>query len=419
MTGRERLEATLNHQEPDRVCIDFGATFVTGMHVSIVDKLRKHVIGDQDYKVKVGEPYQMLGEVDDELREALGIDVIGSLARKSIFGTDEAGWKPFTMFDGTEVLVPHNFNTTIEEGSGDVLMYAEGDTSFAASGRMPNGGYFFDSIVRQKPIDEDNLDPEDNLEEFGLLSEEDIAFYEEKKKWFEERGDCGTILVIPGTAFGDIALVPAPFLKDPKGIRDISEWYMSTALRPDYIKAVFDKQCDIALQNLETLIGIFGDVVQSAVITGTDFGTQRGLFISLDAYRDLYKPYHKRVNDLIHEKSNWKTFIHSCGSNREILPDFVEAGFDIFNPVQCSAANMDPKELKNTFGKDVTFWGGGIDTQKTLPFGSPHDVKDEVRERIEVFAAGGGFVFNAIHNIQGNAPIENVQAMFTALGEYV
>lgn len=419
MTGRERLEATLNHQEPDRVCIDFGATFVTGMHVSIVDKLRKHVIGDQDYKVKVGEPYQMLGEVDDELREALGIDVIGSLARKSIFGTDEAGWKPFTMFDGTEVLVPHNFNTTIEEGSGDVLMYAEGDTSFAASGRMPNGGYFFDSIVRQKPIDEDNLDPEDNLEEFGLLSEEDIAFYEEKKKWFEERGDCGTILVIPGTAFGDIALVPAPFLKDPKGIRDISEWYMSTALRPDYIKAVFDKQCDIALQNLETLIGIFGDVVQSAVITGTDFGTQRGLFISLDAYRDLYKPYHKRVNDLIHEKSNWKTFIHSCGSNMEILPDFVEAGFDIFNPVQCSAANMDPKELKNTFGKDVTFWGGGIDTQKTLPFGSPHDVKDEVRERIEVFAAGGGFVFNAIHNIQGNAPIENVQAMFTALGEYV
>ena len=419
MTGRERLEATLNHQEPDRVCIDFGATFVTGMHVSIVDKLRKHVIGDQDYEVKVGEPYQMLGEVDDELREALGIDVIGSLARKSIFGTDEAGWKPFTMFDGTEVLVPHNFNTTIEEGSGDVLMYAEGDTSFAASGRMPNGGYFFDSIVRQKPIDEDNLDPEDNLEEFGLLSEEDIAFYEEKKKWFEERGDCGTILVIPGTAFGDIALVPAPFLKDPKGIRDISEWYMSTALRPDYIKAVFDKQCDIALQNLETLIGIFGDVVQSAVITGTDFGTQRGLFISLDAYRDLYKPYHKRVNDLIHEKSNWKTFIHSCGSNREILPDFVEAGFDIFNPVQCSAANMDPKELKNTFGKDVTFWGGGIDTQKTLPFGSPHDVKDEVRERIEVFAPGGGFVFNAIHNIQGNAPIENVQAMFTALGEYV
>ncbi len=417
MTSRERLAATLNHQEPDRVCVDFGATFVTGMHVSVVDQLRKAVLGVTGFRVKVNEPYQMLGEFDDELRAALGIDVIGALARKSIFGTDEADWKPFTMFDGTDVLVPHNLNTT-SDSNGDLLMYPEGDTSVPPSGRMPKGGFFFDSIIRQPPIDEDNMDPADNLEEFGLLSDEDIAFYEEKKKWFEERGDNGVILVIPGSAFGDIALVPAPFLKHPKGVRDIAEWYMSTALRADYVKAVFDKQCEIALQNIETLVGIFGDVVQAAIVTGTDFGTQRGLFISLNAYRDLYKPYHKRINDLIHAKSNWKTFIHSCGSNWDILPDLVEAGFDIFNPVQCSAANMDPRELKKTFGNDIIFWGGGVDTQNTLPFGTPDQIRDEVRERIEIFAPGGGFVFNAIHNIQGNVPIENVIALCNALGEY-
>jgi len=418
MNSRERLDATLNHREPDKVCVDFGATFVTGMHVRLIDKLRRAVLGDQNFLVKVNEPYQMLGEVDDELRAALGIDVIGALTRTSILGTDESDWKSFTMFDGTEVLVPHNFNTTIEEESGDLLAYPQGDTSVAPSVRMPRGGYFFDSIVRQPPIDEDNLDPMDNCEEFSLFTAEDIAFYEDKKRWLAARGDCGVIMVIPGSAFGDIALVPAPFLKNPKGIRDITEWYMSPLLRPDFVKAIYDKQCSIALQNLETLINIFGDLVQAAIITGTDFGTQRGLFISLDAYREFYKPYHEKINSLIHSKSNWKTFIHSCGSNWDILPDFVEAGFDIFNPVQCSAANMDPKDLKTRFGRDITFWGGGINTQKTLPFGTPEQVRDEVRQRIEIFGPGGGFVFNAIHNIQGDVPLKNVLAMFEALREY-
>ncbi len=256
----------------------------------------------------------MLGEVDDQLREALGIDVVGRLPRKSIFGTDESDWKPFTLYDGTEVLVPHNFNTVVEEGSGDTLIFPEGDLSVPPSGRMPNGGYFFDSIIRQEPIDEDNLDPANNLEEFGLLNEEDLAYYRQVKDWFEERSDYGAILIVPGSAFGDIALVPAPFLKHPKGIRDISEWYMSTAMRQDYVREVFERQCEIALANIQTLIDLLGDVVQVALLTGTDFGTQRGLFISCKSYCDLFKPFHTALNKLIHEKSRWKTFIHSCGS---------------------------------------------------------------------------------------------------------
>lgn len=415
MNGRERLQATLNHEQPDRVCVDFGATPVTGIHVSVVDQLRKAVLGDADYRVRVNEPYQMLGEVDDVLRGALGVDVVGSLARKSLFGTDEAAWKPFTLFDGTEVQVPHNFNYTVEDGSGDLLMYAEGDTSQPPSGRMPKGGYFFDSIVRQYPVQDDKLDPQDNLEEFGAFRAEDIAFYEQKREWFEQRRECGSLLVVPGAAFGDIALVPAPFLKDPKGIRDIEEWYMSTALRRDYIYEVFDKQCEIALKNIQTLIDMFGDLMQVAFLTGTDFGTQRGLFISVASYRDLYKPFHKRVNDLIHEKTNWKTFIHSCGGVWDLIGDFIEAGFDILNPVQCSAAKMEPQALKQEFGNDIVFWGGGVDTQKTLPFGTPDEVYREARERIEIFNDGGGFVFNSIHNIQGNTPIENVQALFRAV----
>jgi len=415
MNGRQRLAATLSHEEPDRVCVDFGATFVTGMHVSIVDRLRKAVLGDTGHRVKVVDPYQMLGEVDDVLREALEIDVVGSLARKSLFGTDESDWKPFTLFDGTEVLVPHNFNTTVEPDTGDLLIYPEGDTSVAPSGRMPKGGYFCDAIVRQDPIDEDALDPADNSEEFAEFGPEDLAYYRGRRRWFEQRRAFGAIVVVPGTAFGDIALVPAPFLKHPKGIRDITEWYMSIAARKDYVHAVFERQCEIALKNIETLIDLLGDSVQAAIITGTDFGMQTGLFVSIATYRELFKPYHVKVNEAIHARSHWKTFIHSCGSVWEMIPEFIDAGFDILNPVQCSAAKMDPHDLKRAFGERLVFWGGGVDTQKTLPFGTPDDVYNEVRERIDLFNDGGGFVFNAVHNIQGNVPIDNVLAMFRAI----
>jgi len=414
MTSRQRLQATLQHQQPDRVCVDFGATFVTGIHVSALTRLRQAVLGDKDYRVKVTEPYQMLGEVDDQLLEALGIDVIGILPPKSIFGTQPQGWKPFRLFDGTECLVSADFNVSTDT-NGDLLIYPQGDTSCAPSGRMPKGGHFFDSIIRQPPVDEDKLDPQDNLEEFGLLTAEDIAYFKQKAAWLDAHRGYGSILIVPGAALGDIALVPAPFLKNPKGIRDVEEWYISTAMRQDYVRAIFEKQCEYALANLETLIGIFGDRVDVALTTGTDFGTQRGLFISLEAYRTLFKPFHKKINDLIHAKSQWKVFIHSCGGIQKLIPDLIEAGFDVLNPVQCSAAGMEADGLKREFGKDITFWGGGVDTQKTLPFGTPDEVYKQVRQRIETFNKDGGFVFNTIHNVQGNTPIDNILAMFKAI----
>ncbi|MHB1307413.1 MAG: uroporphyrinogen decarboxylase family protein [Limisphaerales bacterium] len=416
MTARERLHAALNHQQPDRVPVDFGATFVTGIHVSVVHRLRQRLLGQPDHRVKVIEPYQMLGEIDDPLREALGIDVVGVPPRRSIFGTEARDWKPFITFDGTPCLVPGNFNVT-PAPDGGWYIHPEGDTTVGPSGHMPEGAYFFDAVIRQEPIDEERLNPDDNLEEFALLGEAELAYFRAKKEWFEERAQFGSIMVVPGTAFGDIALVPAPWLKQPKGIRDVAEWYISTKTRRAYVRAVFEKQCELALRNVSTLIDLFGDTVQVALITGTDFGTQRGPFISVEAYRDLFQPFHRQVNELIHRRSTWRTFIHSCGSVYQLLPDFIAAGFDILNPVQCSAKDMEPRRLKKEFGRDLVFWGGGVDTQKTIAFGTPGEVYREVRERIEIFNEGGGFVFDAIHNVQGNTPLENVEAMFKAIRE--
>lgn len=413
-TSRLRLSSALSHQQPDRVPVDFGSTAVTGMHVSAVTRLRQRLLGQDDYLVRVIEPYQMLGEIDDSLRAALGIDVVGVIPRKTIFGTQSENWKDFTLFEGTRCLVSGDFNIS-PAPDGGWLIYPEGDTSVPPSGHMPQGGYFFDAIVRQDPIDEEKLNPEDNLEEFGLLSEADLVYYRKKKAWLEEHPETGCILVVPGAAFGDIALVPAPWMKRTKGIRDIAEWYVSTKTRRDYVQAIFEKQCEIALQNINTLIDLFGDRVQAAFITGTDFGTQRGPFISVNAYRDLFKPFHRQVNDLIHRRSSWKTFIHSCGSVYALIPDFLDAGFDILNPVQCSATDMEAPRLKREFGDRFVFWGGGVDTQKTMAFGTPDQVYTEVRERINIFNEKGGFVFNAVHNIQGNTPVDNIEALFRAI----
>lgn len=414
VTSRQRLAAALAHTQPDRVPMDFGSTAVTGMHVSAVTRLRRRLLGQPDYRVRVIEPYQMLGEVDDELRKALGIDVVGVIPRRTIFGTQPGNWKPFRLFDGTECLVSGDFNVT-PAPDGGWYMYPEGDTSVPPSAHMPEGGYFFDTIVRQPPVDDAKLDPADNLEEFGLLNEADLAYYRSRKEWLDQHPELGCILVVPGAAFGDIALVPAPWLKHPRGIRDIEEWYVSTRTRADYVRAIFEKQCEIALRNIATLTDLFGDRVQAAFITGTDFGTQRGPFISVRAYRELFKPFHRQVNDLIHGRCGWKTFIHSCGSVYALIPDFLEAGFDILNPVQCSAAEMDAARLKQEFGDRVVFWGGGVDTQQTIAFGTPDQVYREVRERIDTFNRNGGYVFNSVHNIQGPTPLENMEALFKAV----
>jgi len=417
MTSRERLQAALDHKPVDRLCVDFGAGGQTGIGAGAVYRLHKELIGEPDYRVKISEPFQMLGEVDDKLKEALDLDVVGFDPPKNMFGFKNEGWKPFEMNDGTPVLVPEKFNYTVNE-KGDTLIYAEGDTSFPPSAIMPKTGYFFDATKRQKPIVESELDPMDNCEEFGELSDEDVKYFADRATDYYENTDYGIYMTLPGTAFGDIALVPATWMKEPKGIRDVEEWYISTAIRKDYIEKVFETQCEIAIKNIKKLAKSVGDKVQVVFVSGTDFGTQRGLLISLQAYRDLFKPFHKAVNDKIHELTNWKTFIHSCGAISELIPDLIEAGFDVLNPVQCSADGMEPKKLKKEFGKDVVFWGGGVDTQKTLPFGTPEEIYKEVSERIEIFAEDSGFVFNSIHNIQSNVPTENILAMFKAVNNF-
>ncbi len=414
MNARERVRRTLAHEEPDRLPLDLGATPVTGMHVQSVYKLRQALTLDPPgTPVKIVEPYQNLGEIAPDLREALGVDTIGVGSPRTMFGFPNEDWREWKAFDDTPVLVPAGYNTDAEP-DGSLLMYPEGDRGVPASARMPKGGYYFDSLIRQEPIDDATLDVEDNLEEFGPLSDADLAHFEREGTRLHDETDLAIVANFGGTAFGDIALVPGPWMKHPKGIRDIEEWYVSTVSRREHVREIFARQCEIALANLERAFAAVGNRIEVVFLTGTDFGTQRGPFLSLRTFRDLYLPFQKRLNDWVHEHTTWKTFIHSCGSVWALLPGFKDAGFDVLNPVQWTAKDMDRQAMKERFGDHFTFWGGGVDTQQTLPFGTPDEVRAQVRACRDDFGAGGGFVFNTIHNVQPCVPTENLLALFEA-----
>jgi len=413
--SKERVCATLAHRQPDRVPVDFGSTFITGIHVSCVAALRDY-LGLERKPVKVIDPGQMLGEIEEDLKTALGIDTVGVLRRTNRFGFPNEDWKLWRMYDGLEILVPGRFHVTIDQ-NGDTLMHPQGDTSLPPSARMPNGGYFFDPIIRQGPIDEEHLNPADNLEEYVPISEEELGYLERTARRAAASGRA-VMASFGGTAFGDIANVPGISLGHPKGIRDITEWYISTRARRDYVHAVFAGQTEIALANFGRIAGRLGDMIDVVNVCGTDFGTQNSSFCSVSTFRELWMPYYQRVNGWIHQNTRWKTFKHSCGAVEKFIPSFLESGFDILNPVQCSAAGMVPEALKQKYGRDLVFWGGGVDTQQVLPFGTPQEVREQVLSRCRIFSQNGGYVFNAVHNVQAQTPVENIVAMVDAVREF-
>ena len=197
--------------------------------------------------------------------------------------------------------------------------------------------------------------------------------------------------------------------------KDIIEYFDEKDLFVFNVHQVFEKEIDIAIANYEKLWAALGDKIDVVLTCGTDFGSQESQFCSIDTFRELWLPHYRRMNDWIHQHTTWKIFKHSCGAIIPILPGLIEAGFDIINPVQINAKDMDSRRLKEEFGSQLTFWGGGVDTQKILPFGTPDEIRRHVMGQCEILGRDGGFVFNAVHNVQANVPVDNVVAMFDAL----
>ncbi len=417
MTGRERLRMALKHESGDRPPIDLGSTPVSGIAASTLSRLRD-ALGMGGRPVKVHDLMQLLGWVDDDDRRKLGIDIAGLWSPVTKFGYRSDGWKPWQLQDGTAVLVSRHFACSVDE-NGDVLAYPQGDLTAPPSARLPRGGFYFDAIVRQEPIDEDRLDPQEWAEQFSLIAQQDLEYLNRESLRLYNDTDFGIVGSFGGAGLGDISHVPGVALRRPRGVRDPQLWYECLLTRPEYIRGIFAIHTEFALKNLDLYRQAVGDRIDVIFMSGTDFGTQRGLLVSPQTFRDLWKPFYTRVNAWVHANTGWKTLFHSCGAIEPLLEDFIEMGVDCINPVQLSAEGMDAGQLKAKYGRRLVFWGGGVDTQRTLPFGNRDEVRRQVRQRVEILGQGGGYVFNPIHNVQHGTPVENLLAMFRAVSSRV
>lgn len=414
-TSRERILGAVNHRQPDRVPLDFGGMSATGMHCSLIEMLRGHY-GLQKRVVKAYDPFQMLGYIDADLAEAMEVDTVPVFPHATIFGNALDEWKEWRTPWGQEVLLPRTMEID-RLADGGYVVYPQGDRSALPSAKLPASGFFFDGIERQEEYDEDDPDPRDNAADFGELSDGAVARLAENARAARATGRA-TIFSMPGGSLSSPSGFYGMGIKRPRGMRRLADWYMAMVAFPDFVKGVFAIQTDVALRNFRKIAAAMAGDIDIVMLCTGDYGTQINTFFSPETFHDLFYPYHKKMIDWIRENTRWKVFKHCCGAIEPLLDDMIGAGFDIMNPVQCSAAGMEPETLKRRYGERVVFWGGGVDTQKTLPFGAPEEVRSQVLERCRVFSPGGGFVFSSVHNVQARTPIENVVAMLDAVKEF-
>ena len=399
MTSRERVKNTINFKKADRVPIDIGSNIVTGIHPNAHIELANYL----GYKIeppKTPEWFYMVSRLDEKIRSRLHCDVIELENPSTRWGIENRNWKKWVNQQGNIIFIPGELNPIREKDGSFVLRNIYGETI----ARMPRGGYYFDLIesINLTKGKFKKIDPDDWKKSIEIYSDEHLEELAKTAKWIYENTDysiCG------GFRKGGFPM--------SSGIAGHSflDWLCILVTDSDYAYSIIQATAERAVENLKLYIQAVGKYIDTIFVSATDFGTQTSEMFDPDIWKKLYLPNYKMINDYIHDNSNIKTFYHCCGSIFNLIEYFIESGVDIINPLQTSAANMNPYDLKEKFGGRIVFWGAGVETQSTLQFGTPDEVRDQVIERIKIFAPGGGYVFNQIHVIQGNVPPENILAM--------
>jgi len=399
MNSRERVLTALRHQEPDRVPIDLDGMASTGIMAVAYNRLKAH-LGLTGGPARMYDISQQLAHPEPAVRRRFSVDVL-PLPRAPV-GLDPTQplWKPWSLPGGSPCLVPAGFNPTRDD-RGDWLIF---DDEGHITHRMPRGGLYFDQVYH--PLAEATTVAEIQAFDLPSISEQELAWLSREARALYETTD----KAIMGHFGGSI-------LEAGQALRGWERFMMDMALEPRLAEALAQKLADHYLANLPPYLDAVGEYIQ-IIQMGDDLGTQGGPQMSPEMYRRIIKPRHRQVYQHVKRHSDVCLFLHSCGSIYRFIPDLIEIGVDILNPVQISAAEMNPAQLKREFGQDITFWGGGADTQHVLPNATPDEVRQHVRELLEIFAPGGGYVFCQVHNIQANVPPENVVAMFDAALEF-
>jgi hypothetical protein len=407
MNSRERVMAAINHREPDRVPIDLGGSIVSGIMAGALVRLREH-LGLESTRIRVYDQSQMLGEVAMDLVEKLDLDILPVEPESISYHLRNRDFKPWTLFDGTEVLVPGAFTVTVTADSG-WWMHDGGNPANPVVAHMPKDGFYFDKLEvsgwdqSYQPPSVEQL----RREGWRRVTEEELRYLQERATTLREATDKALVLA----NWSDSGIGPGQ-------VGSVPEWLVVLVSEPDYVQELMDLANEVALDNLRLYWEALGDTIDIFYIDGHDFGSQDRELFSPALFKRYYVPSYATQCGWIHKHTSWKVAKHCCGSIPKLIDMMIEAGIDILNPVQTSAAGMDARWLKTTFGDRITFWGGGVDTQRVLPFGTPEEVYEDVVERIRIFGPGGGFIWAAIHNIQYNVPPENIAAAIQAVHDH-
>ena len=408
MTPRERVAKAVNHQVPDRVPIDLGGMKASGIAVSAYHKLKRSL--GIATTTKVLDPRFMIAVVEDEVLRRLHVDVVPlDLSGITSAVRPEREWIPRPLFDGTVPLFPPDTKIAEDDQGNWILLHADGSPS---SFRMPKNGYYFDDQSFNKG---GHLDPQ-KFRPICDVADEHLKLLAQYGRSLYENTDYAILGWGFGPCFLGLSLITDRSNNVTQGRPD--DWMVMLMTEKETCHALMDRAAEATIRCLELVHQAVGDYCFAWGVASDDSGTQRGEFIRPQLWAEMIQPHYRKICDWIHAHTSWKVFLHSCGSIYHLLPHLIGAGIDILNPVQTSAANMDPARLKTEFGKDIVFWGGGCDTQTVLGQATPDEIRRHVKERIEIFAPGGGYIFNQIHNIQANVPPENVIAMFDAAYEF-
>jgi len=379
MNARERVVAALNHQEPDRVPIDLGATICSSIHRQAYVALKQY-LGMEVEELRLADYIQQLPYLDEALLERFGVD--------------------FRMVQLPAATTP------------DVRMFEEGDyyaflDRWGSKLHMPKeGGLYFDWV--EFPIKEPTLEALDRYTWPRPDAPEYLAQLRREAEYLYKHTDYALV--------GN-AIIGGGIFEQPARVMGLENFFMALVSEPKFADRLMEHITDIYVESCNNYLDQLGEYIQ--VFTyWDDLCGQDGWLISPDLYRKMIKPKQRRVLEAIRKKTDVKVYYHSCGAVYDLLPDLIELGFDAINPVQVSARGMDTKRLKKEYGRDIAFWGGGVDTQRVLPFGTPQEVADEVKRRIDDLAPGGGFIFAAVHNVQAFVPPENIVAAFETALEY-
>ena len=408
MNSRERIRAVVRHEPTDRVPIDVGGTGVTGINLIAYGNLRRY-LGLAEGRARVFHTWLQVAELEEAVRERLRADTVPLPRYKMSLGIPNIEWQPWTFVDGTEYLVPIDFNPERNK-AGDFLWYENGQLLAEAPGEGTHG-----FSLRYQPLREVETDAEIDrwfdTYQGNFLGR--IRVTDEEMEWsraFARRLRETTDKAIVADYFGTV-------LENAQGIIGWDKIYMHMMSKPKVATYFFERLNQELVTGIKRYLSAVGEYVD-VFMFADDIGHQRGPMMKLDNYRQFVLPVHKAIFQAVHENSEAAVFYHTDGSVIPLMPDLIDAGMDIFNSVQTDAANMDGHDLKKRFGNNLVFWGGGVDTHRILPFGTPEEIREDVRRRLKIFGKDGGFVFATIHNILGDVPPESILAAFDAAYEF-